>query len=765
MRRQDATLVAYRIWLGGDGLRERAKRLLESLGSGAATMNQPASPPDAKKIVVDLAPEISHQRANPEIEEPKSHSPRPDPPVSPVTPTEPNPEPPVVRPDPGLKPPVTPPVNPSEPPDHSSDFLVDEVVIKAPELVNQPETYPSYQLSFDLYNKGHLVSIPDVSVTSVTYTFSDTLGVFDEHGKIAHSENIPAADDYIPVEMEVIIAKPHQVLKAQTKLIVKGKTPPVEEPSVIRSVYLATYSISQAATLDPNAWSMPYVFQNAKGEVIPSGLLPSDLKLRIEDSRGIFDEDGHIANLHLIPALNSVIPFKIEVESPSQGIHFISDAELTVVPGARKKQYFAISMMLQGKDAGSTTTIEQIEQSRQLLMDHFGPNVKVTWAMENRFIFVESNRPQLKKVLEYVDQYGDEVGILDGYPNNLFGLPEWEAQMNEWLYMYRYNALNELHQSGSLGSPSVFESMDTDQYRKYLPKSLTGFTVNPEQAQWLKDHFKITSAMGWSATQYNVNNMYGEGSPLMPYWSHKDNPIVPAQGLTNNSGIVFMNSITIDPIGSRYTKDSSRWTLHPGDPYVTETDAAPQLYIAQQYLDNPYQRLNTVNYMSIILDVNWLAKNHNMSQIWENFVNHFPVDREVEIVGVDGLKQIYESVAGLSNDHTEFSLMFRGSGFKAVMDSNNSPANLRYLWTENASQRIILSKEDGDAAWSIIDFTDYTRSPVPKMAYNLDKNTDVSYVTGRNFKLHPTAPLTADEIQRVKDRLKEIYFAEEVNYQ
>lgn len=761
VRRQDATLVAYRIWLGGDGLRERAKRLLESLGSGAATMNQPASPPESKKIVVDLAPEISHQRANPEIEEPKSHSPRPDPPVSPVTPTEPNPEPPVVRPDPGLKPPVT----PSEPPDHSSDFLVDEVVIKAPELVNQPETYPSYQLSFDLYNKGHLVSIPDVSVTSVTYTFSDTLGVFDEHGKIAHSENIPAADDYIPVEMEVIIAKPHQVLKAQTKLIVKGKTPPVEEPSVIRSVYLATYSISQGATLDPNAWSMPYVFQNAKGEVIPSGLLPSDLKLRIEDSRGIFDEDGHIANLHLIPALNSVIPFKIEVESPSQGIHFISDAELTVVPGARKKQYFAISMMLQGKDAGSTTTIEQIEQSRQLLMDHFGPNVKVTWAMENRFIFVESNRPQLKKVLEYVDQYGDEVGILDGYPNNLFGLPEWEAQMNEWLYMYRYNALNELHQSGSLGSPSVFESMDTDQYRKYLPKSLTGFTVNPEQAQWLKDHFKITSAMGWSATQYNVNNMYGEGSPLMPYWSHKDNPIVPAQGLTNNSGIVFMNSITIDPIGSRYTKDSSRWTLHPGDPYVTETDAAPQLYIAQQYLDNPYQRLNTVNYMSIILDVNWLAKNHNMSQIWENFVNHFPVDREVEIVGVDGLKQIYESVAGLSNDHTEFSLMFRGSGFKAVMDSNNSPANLRYLWTENASQRIILSKEDGDAAWSIIDFTDYTRSPVPKMAYNLDKNTDVSYVTGRNFKLNPTAPLTADEIQRVKDRLKEIYFAEEVNYQ
>ncbi|KAF6596834.1 hypothetical protein H6F38_34260, partial [Paenibacillus sp. EKM208P] len=81
-------------------LRERAKRLLESLGNGTAMTNQPASPTESKKIVVDLAPEISHQRANPEIEEPKSHSPRPDPPVSPVTPTEPKPEPPIIRPEP-----------------------------------------------------------------------------------------------------------------------------------------------------------------------------------------------------------------------------------------------------------------------------------------------------------------------------------------------------------------------------------------------------------------------------------------------------------------------------------------------------------------------------------------------------------------------------------------------------------------------------------------------------------------------------------------
>ncbi|MGZ0039815.1 S-layer homology domain-containing protein [Paenibacillus ottowii] len=760
--RQDATLVAYRIWLGGDGLRERAKRLLESSGTGSATMPQTTSQQESKKNAVDLTPEIKQQPVNSDIEEPKRHRSNPDSPVSPVTPIEPKPEPSVIPPKPRPDPPVTPPEPNPKPPDHSSDFLVDEVVIKAQELANQPETYPLYQLSFQLYHEGRPVSIPAASVTSVTYTFSDELGVFDTQGKIAHPENIPAVDSFIPVEMKVTIAKPYRVLTAQTKLIVKGKAPPAEPPNVIRSVYLATYTISEAATLDPAAWEMSYVFHNAKGEVIAPEMLPSDLILRVEDSSGIFDEDGKIANLHLIPAVNSVIPLKIVVESPSQGIHFTSDAELRVEPGERKKQYFAVSIMLQG----SVTTVDQIKQSRQLLMDHFGPNIKVTWAMENGFVFVESNRPQLKQVLDYVDQYGDEVGILAGSPNlDAPELPVWKAKMDEWLYMYRYNAFNELHQSGSMGSPSVFESMDTDPYRKYLPKSLTSFTVNPEQTQWLKDHYRITSAMGWSATQYNVNGMYGEGSPLMPYWSHKDNPIVPAQGIADNSGTVFMNSVTIDPIGSRYTKDSSRWTLHPGDPYVTETDAAPQLYIVQQYLDNPYQRINTVNYLSIILDINALANTHNMGPIWENFVNHFPLDRKVEIVGVDGLKQVYESVAGSNNDHTEFTLMFRGSGIKTAMDSNNSPANLRYLWTENASQRIILSKEDGDAAWSIIDFTDYTRKPVPRLAYNLDGHTDVSYVTGRNFKLCPTAPLTADEIERVKSRLKDIYFVEKVNFQ
>ncbi|WP_025681715.1 S-layer homology domain-containing protein [Paenibacillus massiliensis] len=795
--RQDATLVAYRIWLGGDKVKDRAQRLLAGDEAEATDQpNNPSEPDTGATNVKPLNPDTGRSKdrdSRPVTPRPPITPPGPDPgppvtppgpdpgppvtppgsdpgppvtppgpdPGPPVTPPGPDPDPPVTPPGPDPGPPVTPPGPDPDPPDDEGDFVVDEVVIKAPELVNDTNTYPSYQLSFELYNNGQLVSIPPDSVTSVTYTFSDTLGVFDHQGRIAHANHIPSAGSAIPVEMRLTIGQPYQVLVAQTLLIVKEKEPSPEPPNVIRSVYLDTYTIAEAANLDPAAWGMSFVFHNAQGEVIDPGSLPSDLKIRIEESTGVFDENGKIANLHLIPPVNSVIPFKIKVDSASQGVSLIADGELAVVPGASQKQYFAVSIMLQG----SATTVAQIEQTRQLLADRFGPNIKVTWAMENGFVFVDANRPQLSKVLEYVDQFDDEVGILDGYPNNLYELPIWEMRMGEWLYMYRYNALNNLHQSGTMGSPSVFESMDTDQYRKYLPRSLTSFTVNPEQTQWLKDNYRITSAMGWSATQYNVNGMYGEGSPLMPYWSHEKNPMVPAQGIGDNSGTVFMNSITIDPIGSRYTSDSSRWTLHPGDPYVTETDAAPQLYIAQQYLDNPYQRLNTLNYMSIILDIHSLANNNNMAQIWQNFVQHFPADREIEIVGVDGLKQAYTSLAGSNNSQTEFTLMFRGSGIQAAMDSNHSPANLRYLWTENASQRIILSKEDGDTAWTIIDFTDYTRSPVPVTPYNLDKDEDISYVTGRNFKLQPTAPLTAEEIQRIKDRLRDIYFAEDVNYQ
>ncbi|MNC61019.1 hypothetical protein D3C75_1109390 [compost metagenome] len=91
---------------------------------------------------------------------------------------------------------------------------------------------------------------------------------------------------------------------------------------------------------------------------------------------------------------------------------------------------------------------------------------------------------------------------------------------------------------------------------------------------------------------------------------------------------------------------------------------------------------------------------------------------------------------------------------------------MRYLWTENAQERIILAKQDGDAAWSIIDFTDYTKFPIPPTPYaSQSSKVDISYVTGRNYKLTPTAPLTADELNRIQNHLEKIAFSEDVNYQ
>ncbi|GGG12265.1 hypothetical protein GCM10010912_65880 [Paenibacillus albidus] len=528
---------------------------------------------------------------------------------------------------------------------------------------------------------------------------------------------------------------------------------------MIHSVYLATYTIDQAAALDPSSWSMQFTFKDAGGEVILPDELPGDLQIRCQDSYGIFDGDGRIVNLHMIPVVGSEIPLKLSVNSPSTGVNFRSEARLTVVAGQRKEQYFAVSIMLQGSGTVAPT-LDDIRQARSML-SKIDPNLNITWAMDTNFVFAESNRPVLQEIVENVDRYGDEIGIASGYPNNIYSLSEWADNMNDWLYMYRYNALNPLHEGGTSGQASVLNSIPP----KYLPKSLSSQAVNPEQVEWLHTHFGITSYMGWAATQYNVNHMYGEGSPLMPYWSNRNSPLVPAQGMADNSGSVFMNSVTVDPIGSRYIDKSSRWTIHPGDPYVTESDAVPQLHTALQYLNNPYQKLNTVNYLSITLNMDWTIRDPKMSKSWADFVDRFPADNEVHIVGADELGKIYQAAAGSSNQHSEFSLMFRGSGYTTVLDNNNSPANLRYLWTENASQRIILAKEDGDSAWSIIDFTDYTVTPVPKTPYNLDLLTDVSYVTGRNFKIAPAAPLTADEIRRVKERLQEIYFAEAVKYE
>ncbi|MBR2563397.1 MAG: DUF3863 domain-containing protein, partial [Paenibacillus sp.] len=542
------------------------------------------------------------------------------------------------------------------------------------------------------------------------------------------------------------------------QLIVDPSGPVTPDPILVPvSVTFATYTIPSAQETFGSNWKMGYSLLDASGQHIPAHLLPGDLEIVFSDDFNILSRDGNIANFYNIPSSGSVIQGLVRITSVQKGIDFSQTFQLIVDPVGTGQQYMGISILLEDTGA-QATTIAEMDEIRSMFSS-IDPSLKVTWAMDNRFVFGESQRPQLQRLLQYVDAYGDEVGIVSGYPNNNYSLSQWADEMNSWMYMYRYNAFTNLHQGGTNGDPSVWNSIP----ERYRPKSLSTLAVNPEQALWLKQHFQIDSFMGWAATQYNVDQLSAEGSPLMPYWSNINNPMVPAQSMADNSGLIFMNAITIDPIGSRYTTGSSRWTIHPADPYVVELSALPQLRTTSNYMSNPYRDQNTLNYLSLVIGANWVMRTPNLKENLSKYIQQFPREAVTQVVGVHQLAEIYKQRSGGTNDHSKFTLMFRGTGYTTALGGNESPANLRYLWMETKTERIILSKEDQETEWNIIDFTDYSRTPVPVLPYTQNGAADdISYVTGRNYKLNPTAPLTPSELDRVYRRLQSLNFNEPV---
>ncbi|WP_153979959.1 S-layer homology domain-containing protein [Paenibacillus xylanilyticus] len=538
-----------------------------------------------------------------------------------------------------------------------------------------------------------------------------------------------------------------------------GPTPPDPVDPVVDpiTVSLATYTIPATHEAYGSNWKMVYTFIDVQGQEIPSNRLPADLQVTFSDDLQILGSDGDISNFYNIPPSGSSVEGQISVVSLQNGIDFNQSFSLTVEPSSIGQQYFGVSILLEDTGA-QATTIAEMDEIRSMLST-IDPSLKVTWALDNRFVFNESQRPQLKRLLEYIDAYGDEVGIAAGYPNNNYSLSEWASEMNSWMYMYRYNALTNLHEGGTNGQSSVWNSIP----EAYRPKSLSTYAVNPEQAMWLKQNFNIDSFMGWAATQYNVDQLSAEGSPLMPYWSNINNPMVPAQSSGDNSGLIFMNAITIDPIGSRYITGSSRWTIHPADPYVDEMSAFPQLRTTANYINNPYRNLNTQNYLSLVVGANWIMRTPNLKSNFSAYVNQFPAGAKTNIVGVHQLSETFKQRSGGSNDNTSFTLMFRGTGYTTSLGSYVSPENLRYLWMETKTERIILAKEDQETEWNVIDFTDYSRTPIPILPYTKHGAAeDISYVTGRNYKLAPDAPLAQSEVDRVKQRLQSILFNESV---
>ncbi len=417
------------------------------------------------------------------------------------------------------------------------------------------------------------------------------------------------------------------------------------------------------------------------------------------------------------------------------------------------EMYLVMPVFLDG-GVGEGTTVQEIAEFRQQYRD-LDADASVTWAMSTRFVFDEGNRAAIAQVLDYVEHHGDTVAYGVGFGNNM-DLLEFTQQFDEYLYMFRYNAGGRagVHEHGTQGGRSVWESIP----ERFRPVAVVDYSVNQAQMAWLQESYGIDTAF-WTATQYNVDQLSGVGSPLLPYYAHQNNTLVPAQGPDSNGGFVVMNSLTVDPIGSRYLSGESRFTIHPADPLTA--DGMAQIRTIEQYFANPYREQNTVNYLSLLVDINWIWRTPVLKATWDRTMDDL-IRREPEVLGVQQFADLWRTAGGNNNEDNSYTLLFRGTGAVA-RDGHTSDSDMQYLWTETRHERIVLSKRDSEEGWTVIDFTDYAVDMVPVLSTTtLGRDEDVSYVSGRNYKLSPTAPLPPDAWSRIHDRMAAIGFDEPI---
>lgn len=398
------------------------------------------------------------------------------------------------------------------------------------------------------------------------------------------------------------------------------------------------------------------------------------------------------------------------------------------------------------------TTLEEIREFRKQ-MEYIDTNSRITWGLSNSFVFDEDGREQLEQVIQYVDLYGDELSFAIGFANNNTSLKEFKFFFNEMLYMFRYNVLNELHKDGTMGDLGVFTSIP----EKYRPSSVITYSINIEQAKWLETEYGISSYYGNTATQYNVDQLSAEGSPLGAYYAHINNVLVPAQDTSTNSDCVFLNTITVDPVGSTYSTGESRWTLHPADPV---NGAISQIHTITEYIENPYRTSNTSNYLSVLIDINWIFRVPEMKNDWLKIIEQLK-SSGTKVVGVDEYITAWQ-VDHIGNNKIEFNIEFKGSG--VVASDYTSSDEITYFWSESMTERIILSKLENESNWNIIDFTDYSYKNIPQQPYTTHgAEEDISFITGRNFKITSTAPITESELERVKIHLEQVGFEDDIS--
>ena len=450
------------------------------------------------------------------------------------------------------------------------------------------------------------------------------------------------------------------------------------------------------------------------------------------------------SDLSLAPAAEVAVP---------ETMAATDDANTPTAAEPANAMYLVMPVLLEG-GGGEGTTVQEVEEFRAIASS-IDPDSHVTWAMTTRFAFGEENRPTIAKVLDFVEEYGDTISYGVGFANNM-SVEQFKVDFHDFLYMFRYNSEGRAgtHEHGTSGEKTVWESIPTE----LRPVAVVDYSINQEQLIWLNENYGIDTSF-WAATQYQVDGLSGEGSPLLPYYAHRNNTIVPAQDPETNSGVVVLNAITVDPIGSRYTSGESRFTIHPADPLVEGGEA--QIKTIDQYVSNPYNKQNTINYLSLLVDINWVWRTPALKASWDEEMKALE-GLEPTLLDPAEFADLWQARGGDNNELNSFTLQFHGTGAEAS-DGHRSDADTTYLWTETREQRVILAKRDGEEAWSVIDFTDYAAEDIPTMTITeLGNKEDVSFVSGRNFKLAPTQELTNDQWLRIADRLTAIGFTDPV---
>lgn len=392
-----------------------------------------------------------------------------------------------------------------------------------------------------------------------------------------------------------------------------------------------------------------------------------------------------------------------------------------------------LGMYLESHDYPSVKDIHKFRLSLQRVC----PNATISWGLTLNYIKLPNIYVQsvMSLIRSYVDMYGDSMGYTFGFLNTLYTVEELVSYIDE--FKVRYSEL--------LGY-NTFEDIPN----KYVPKTVMSYSINHRHIEWFRDNMNVRCFMSWTATQTNVDGFSGSGTILSPYYSHKNNPMIPAQSEDDSSNCLMLNTLSVDPIGCRYNEGESRWTIHPADPL---TDGASQIELIKRYMYNYCNNTtNKTNYLCLYFDSNWILNNSRLKTSWDSILE-FIGEIKLKITSIHDYGERYMTEY-VNNDNIEFIYKTRGLGYEVSDGKNNyvSSYDDQYVWYETKEFRMILEYDNLNSKYNIIDYTDYTCYD----GVELEKIADTNYVTHRNYKLEKKGEIDYNSLLKCNAIIKNL---------